>query len=149
MVNILVIDDDADVLNSVSKMLSHMGYKVKVAHNGDEGVALLGNGQRFDCVITDINMPGMNGYDVAKYIRESGRPDIPVIAITGCSESDNVDELFAASLLKPFRLKTLIDLVVSLGLKAPGFDSRDECDSGTCEITQRKKGPVAANVGSL
>jgi two-component system capsular synthesis sensor histidine kinase RcsC len=67
--------------------------------------------QAFDCVITDINMPGMDGYELADRIRKLGKPDTPVIAITGYAENGINSKLFNASLLKPFKLRSLVDVV--------------------------------------
>ena len=88
MEHILVIDDNEDIVNSVSKVLTHLGYDVKVAHDGEEGIELFNRGFNFDCVITDINMPRVNGVEVAQYIRNSDKSEIPVIAITGFYEGE-------------------------------------------------------------
>jgi CheY-like chemotaxis protein len=65
MERILVIDDEAGILYSVSEIFKYSGYEVEVAHNGEEGVRLFSIAHSFDCVVTDINMPKMNGNEVA------------------------------------------------------------------------------------
>jgi len=114
MERILVIDDDNGILDSVSKVLKYSGYEVEVAHDGEEGVRLFSIALSFDCVVTDINMPKMNGNEVAERIRNSERADIPLIAISGFGEDGINKTLFNASLPKPFKLKTLIGLIRSL-----------------------------------
>jgi CheY-like chemotaxis protein len=114
MERILVIDDDNGILDSVSKVLKYSGYEVEVAHDGEEGVRLFGIAHSFDCVVTDINMPKMNGNEVAERIRNSERADIPLIAISGFGEDGINKALFNASLPKPFKLKTLIGLIRAL-----------------------------------
>jgi len=114
MERILVIDDDKGILDSVSKVLKYSGYEVEVAHDGEEGVRLFSIAHRFDCVVTDINMPKMNGNEVAERIRNSKRADIPLIAISGFGEEGIDRKLFNASLPKPFKLMTLIGLIRSL-----------------------------------
>jgi DNA-binding response OmpR family regulator len=108
---ILVIDDDEEILNLVSKMLTHMGYDVRVARDGEEGIREFDSNQRFGCVITDIHMPKINGNQVAEHIRRAGVSDIPVIAITGFDHAEINGKLFQASLMKPFKLRTLVELV--------------------------------------
>ena len=82
---------------------------------GEEGIELFNRGFNFDCVITDINMPRVNGVEVAQYIRSSDKSEIPVIAITGFSEGGIDKELFSGSLLKPFKLRSLVEVVRVLG----------------------------------
>lgn len=111
MERILVIDDDEEILNLVSKMLTHIGYEVEVAYDGEEGIRMFESNQEFGCVITDIHMPKINGNQVAEYIRSAGFPDIPIIAITGFDNEQINEKLFHASLMKPFKLRTLIGLI--------------------------------------
>ena len=113
MAHILVVDDDEAILNSVGNMLIHLGYDVKIAHDGQEAIELMAKLQGFDCVITDINMPGMDGNEVADRIRRLGKPDTPIIAITGDAETGIRSKLFNASLLKPFKLRSLMEMVES------------------------------------
>ena len=114
MAHILVVDDDQAILNSVGNMLTHLGYDVKIAHDGQEAIELMAKLQGFDCVITDINMPGMDGVnEVADRIRKLGKRDTPIIAITGEAESRIRSKLFNASLLKPFKLRSLMEMVES------------------------------------
>lgn len=108
---ILVIDDDEEILNLVSKMLTHIGYEVKVAHDGEEGIRVFESNYEFGCVITDIHMPKINGNQVAEYIRKASVSDIPVIAITGFDNEQIDQKLFHASLMKPFKMRTLLELI--------------------------------------
>ena len=107
MKHILVIDDEVDTLEYLEKALTRLGYEVKVARGGEEGIKFLMNGYRADLVVTDINMPKMNGNAVAKSIRSSNRSDIPIVAITGSGDQVN-RELFDFVLIKPFSPKILI-----------------------------------------
>jgi CheY-like chemotaxis protein len=114
MAHLLLIDDEEEILKSLSKGLSYLGYSVKVAHDGEQGIRVFDQGNDFDCVITGIRMPRMSGNAVARYIRNSLRPHTPVVAITGSSEDAIDKEFFNSYLIKPFRLKSLIDLIGSL-----------------------------------
>ena len=108
MNRILVIDDDDIILDVVREFLSQHGYQVKIAHNGEEGIALFDNGYHFDLVITDIHLPGIDGNAVAKYIRRSDRAGTPIMAISGFTDNINKD-LFNMHLQKPFDLEAIID----------------------------------------
>ena len=114
MEHILLIEDERDVADSVEKMLSRFGYQVIVAHDGVEGIRLFDKYPSFDCVVTGISMPKANGNEVARYIRGSGRADTPVVAITGCVEEAVERGLFNLSLIKPFRIRSLISAIKSL-----------------------------------
>ncbi len=111
---ILVIDDDDHICYILCAFLTGMGYEVKVAHDGEEGIKHFDKGRDFDLVITDIRMPRISGCEVARYIRGSDRPSTPIVAITGFSENDISKEFFNSLLTKPFSLKALRDVVTSL-----------------------------------
>ena len=113
MTQILVIDDESDILDILRTILVNLGHKVKVARDGQEGIDLLQDGYDFDLVITDIRMPRVDGNQVAKHIRGSGKPDIPIVAISGYSKE--IDEsLFDFLVWKPFGLETIVNLIEKL-----------------------------------
>ena len=113
MDHILVIEDQDGLLNFLREALTLMGYKVNVAHDGEEGIELFNNREDFDLVITDIRMPRMDGNEVAKHIRSSDKPKTPIVAITGFG--DGVQKgLFDVSLLKPFKVQALLGAIRSL-----------------------------------
>jgi chemosensory pili system protein ChpA (sensor histidine kinase/response regulator) len=113
MDQILLIDDDDTILKGVSKMLGHLGYEVKVARDGEEGIALFKNCSPLKAVITDIRMPKKDGNQVAKYIRDSDKiGEIPIVAITGFVD-DVEREFFDVILEKPFKVKDLIPVIDS------------------------------------
>jgi two-component system cell cycle sensor histidine kinase/response regulator CckA len=106
----LVIDDEKHILNILRTLLIKQGFKVKVAHDGREGIKLFDNGHDFDLVITDIRMPQVNGNQVAKHIRGSDKPNTPIVAMSGYPKE--IDKrLFDFSITKPFRLETIIDVI--------------------------------------
>ena len=111
MACILLIDDDCQIVTALSQALRHMGFEVQTACDGDEGIELIDSGYQYDLVITDITMPRMSGNEVAKHIRESNRPDIPIVAITGFDDSAIDRELFNSLLMKPFSLDALFHVV--------------------------------------
>jgi CheY-like chemotaxis protein len=113
MRHILVIDDNEDIRRLLHKFLEAMGYDVAVADGGDKGVDIFNHRCRFDLVLTDIGLPGMDGNDVARQIRKSEQPKTPVIAMTGYQEMDLERDLFDSVLIKPFKLEALVDKIGS------------------------------------
>jgi signal transduction histidine kinase len=85
--DILVIEDEKQVRQSYEEMFSYFGYRVDTACNGVEGLRLI-NKKDYDVVITDLNMPEMNGIEVLKYIKKR-KPYIEVIVITGYATLEN------------------------------------------------------------
>ena len=81
MYRVLIIDDEKMILDMLRQALSLSGYNVETASEGQEGLQMFENGM-FDLVITDILMPGIDGHGVAQYIRNSGRPQTPIIAMS-------------------------------------------------------------------
>ena len=67
----------------LSPVLKAAGYDVISAGSGEEGLALIKKGQRFDLIVSDIEMPGMNGFDFAEALRADARSaNMPIIALS-------------------------------------------------------------------
>jgi two-component system cell cycle sensor histidine kinase/response regulator CckA len=79
--NILVIDDEEMVRNILGSLLIQGGHNVYKASSGKEGLDIFDN-EAIDLVFTDVGMPGMSGWEVAKSIKAKD-PSIPVALITG------------------------------------------------------------------
>jgi CheY-like chemotaxis protein len=81
--HILYIDDDEALLLLVDRLLSRSGYRVSRYVSQDKGLAALSaDPDGFDLVLTDYNMPGMSGLDVARAVRNI-RPNLPVVIASG------------------------------------------------------------------
>ena len=80
---VAVVDDDSRVLRSLEDMLESAGYRVRLFASAKQflGTAIA----EVDCVISDIGMPGADGFELQQIIRNS-RPTLPVILITGRHE---------------------------------------------------------------
>lgn len=78
---VLVVDDDADVLDVLSEWLGMSGYQVQTAADGMKAIALAKQ-QRFDLVVSDLNMPGMNGHQLLAMLKALD-PQVMVIILTG------------------------------------------------------------------
>ena len=119
---ILVIDNDLHVAAAISKRLQGLGYSCMTAGTGEEGLERLSAGS-VDLVITDLNMPGVNGLEMVERIRRHG--GTPVIIITGYADDyraalENLGDI--AVLTKPFDMQALIDLIeveLALNRKQP------------------------------
>ena len=81
--SVLLVDDSAFFRNMLAPVLKAAGYRVSVAANANEGLGALRSGQRFDAVLTDIEMPDMNGFEFAETIRADQRlGGMPIIALS-------------------------------------------------------------------
>ena len=69
-VNVLVIEDDEDILELMVHNLSKDGFMVKGALSGEDGLAKL-KSEQFDCVVLDLMLPGIDGLDVCRSIRQN------------------------------------------------------------------------------
>jgi response regulator RpfG family c-di-GMP phosphodiesterase len=86
---ILFVDDEETILDIASEHFQNMGYQVLTAKNGQEAVNLFESArQPIDCCFTDINMPQMDGLELAEYLRRHDN-SIPVVIMTGYPSLDN------------------------------------------------------------
>jgi DNA-binding NtrC family response regulator len=115
---ILVVDDDT-IRDVVSKMLCRLGFEVSSADSAESGLALFFK-NKFDLVITDFNMSGMDGIHLAYYIKEKS-PATQVVLMTGDEKQVILSKIkgtaVAKALFKPFTL-TEMDVTVQ-GLLHP------------------------------
>ncbi|WP_398471804.1 chemotaxis protein CheW [Tardiphaga sp.] len=81
--SVLLVDDSAFFRNMLSPVLKAAGYKVRTATNAQEGLTVLRSGQEFDVILTDIEMPDMNGFEFAETIRSDQKyGQTPIIALS-------------------------------------------------------------------
>jgi two-component system chemotaxis sensor kinase CheA len=81
--SVLLVDDSAFFRNMLAPVLKAAGYKVRLANNAQEGLVALRSGLRFDAVLTDIEMPDMNGFEFAEVIKADQRlTAMPIIALS-------------------------------------------------------------------
>lgn len=112
---VMVVDDSVSMRQLVSFALKDAGYEVVPAVNGKDAFDKL-NGTRIDMVITDLNMPEMNGVDFIKKLRgKFGYKFTPVVMLTTESRETNKQEGREAGasgwLVKPFTPQQLIEVV--------------------------------------
>lgn len=115
---VLVVDDAPDVLEMFGIMLRLSGYKVSVAASAPEALEQA-RATQFDVIVSDIGMPEMNGYELARRLREiPGYGNVPMIAVTGFSmfkdQSQALESGFDAHLSKPVDPVNLLELIERL-----------------------------------
>ena len=86
--SVLLIEDDVDVRRFLHERLTAQGFLVSEAPNGEHGLELF-DGQRFDVVLLDVRLPGIDGFSVLRSIRRTS--EVPVLLLTAASdEADRV-----------------------------------------------------------
>jgi signal transduction histidine kinase/CheY-like chemotaxis protein len=124
---VLCIDDEPLVLEVLQELLEHLGHKTTTALGGQEGLNLFRHcaerHETFDAVITDLGMPGMDGYSLARQLK-SESPSTPVILLTGWGMFLGADD----------PVSTTVDLILP---KPPAVN---QLQSGLSAVLQRKTG---------
>ncbi len=82
---LLIVDDEQPVLHFVERVLREAGYQTAVAADGAEALNLVARLGEFDMLVTDMMMPGMNGAELARRLRQS-QPGLKVLYLTGFSD---------------------------------------------------------------
>ncbi len=111
--DVLVIDDDRLVRDVLADLLACAGYRVTVAPDGDAGLRLFSRGHhRF--VVTDLNMPGCNGWEVARAVTHASR-DVTVIVMSASFDTATANAPTprprVVTMAKPFDLDTMLDVM--------------------------------------
>ena len=107
---ILIIEDERKIADTLRLGLVEQGYETEVAYDGDIGLKIF-LGAHFDLIILDINLPGINGFELCKLIRKSNE-QIPVLMLTSMSQMNDKIEGYDAGaddyLVKPFEFRELL-----------------------------------------
>ena len=118
---ILVVEDEHKIANSIKKGLEQESYAVDVAYTGTDGFDL-GIGEDYDLIILDILLPGMNGIEVCRKLRQQNR-HVPILMLTAKGQiSDKVEGLNCGAddyLTKPFAFEELLARVRALSRRPP------------------------------
>lgn len=127
---VLVVDDDESVRTLVAKMLLTADYVVDTASDGPGALALLEE-HRYDLIVTDLKMPGMDGLSLIREVRRT-TPELPVIIMTAYSTEASAIEAINLGrcngyLCKPFRMPRMLALAArALGEPAPDLGGPSE-----------------------
>jgi len=112
---ILIIDDEADFVDTLSFSLESNGFEVVSASNGPSGIEKLKN-ENPDLIILDLMMPGMDGYEVVKRLKADGASsNIPIIVLTAAVTPDLKQKVCSVQAVdcvtKPCDLEELMDKI--------------------------------------
>ena len=116
---VLLAEDNPDHQRIVAYILGGRGHTVDIAGNGQQAIRMADE-NRYDVILMDVKMPGMDGLEATKTIRakENGSRRVPIIALTAYAMKGDVDRCLAAGmdgyLSKPINSREMIMLVESL-----------------------------------
>ncbi len=150
--NVLMIEDDADVATNVAEYLEQRGARLDFAYDGRQGFELA-NAHDYSVIILDLGLPGMDGIEVCRRLRREAS-DTPILMLTARAELDEKVEGFQAGaddyLVKPFALPELYHRLVALVRRSEGSSDAAlvvadlELDPRTREV-QRAGRPIRLN----
>ena len=143
---ILIIEDDNDINNLIKDTFTKNGYICNQAFSGTEGL-LYSNTDNFDLIILDLMLPGMNGEDVARSIKEE--KSVPIIIVSAKDSIDTKVDMLTSNaddyLTKPFEIRELLARA-ALQLRKNGKDGAAEDVLSFGDITLDRKS-YSVNVG--
>jgi CheY-like chemotaxis protein len=108
--NVLLVDDDALVSMGTANMLGDLGHDVVECYSGAHALQLLASVKKFDVVLTDYAMPGMNGLELAKKIGQM-QPTLAVILATGYADLPSQFAINFPRLAKPYKQEELAEVL--------------------------------------
>ena len=137
-VRVLVVDDDALSREVFTLLLGNAGYEVESADSGDAALLYLESAQqRPEVVLTDLQMPGISGGELARRLRRLCGPDATLLAMSASAPDDGSDRLFDGFLVKPFTMETFAAAVAG---RAPEPETRSrEAVAATLDDTVYRK----------
>lgn len=143
---ILVVEDDATIARFVELELSHAGFDVEKVADGDEAIRVVGEFCP-DLILLDVMLPGADGLEVARQIRERGL-SMPILMLTARSETQDVVSGFDAGaddyLRKPFEVPELLSRVRALLKRTENNRPAPAHKIGDIEIDSASRGVLVA-----
>ena len=143
MAKILIVDDETEILQLVSRYAEHEGYQVTTAVSGEEALGMI-RSQGFDVVILDVMMPGMDGFTALKQLKKL--QDIPVIMLTALGSE--YDKLMGFELgiddyvVKPFSPRELmarVKVVLQRNRRSPGTEETPILSAGSIRVNTQAR----------
>jgi len=114
-IKVLVVDDEKGIRFLLSEVLLHSGFDVGLAKDGQESLEKMEN-THFDLVITDINVPRLDGVSMLKSMRQTGREE-KIIIMTGNPSDQRLTDKdlpqVVTRLYKPFDMDKFLDVVIA------------------------------------
>lgn len=91
--HILIVDDSKTVRNLVAFIMKREGYKVTMAEDGMDGLEKLFSAEKIDLIISDVNMPRMDGFTFIKHVREQeAYKDLPIMVLSTEGKPQDIDK---------------------------------------------------------
>jgi two-component system, NtrC family, response regulator AtoC len=123
---ILIADDELNICKVLSATLRKEGYEVATAHDGEEAISIIKNGN-VQVIVTDLKMPKVDGLEVLRFVQKT-TPDIPVIVITAHGTVDNAVQALKSGafdyITKPFE-KTELIRTIAKAVKTESLSQKD------------------------
>ena len=134
---VALIDDDRAVLDSLSLYLAREGFAVDCFESADTFLAETDRAKNFDCIISDVRMPGLSGLDLVHRLTEENRT-VPLILITGHGDVETAVKAIKMGafdfLEKPFDERKLVEAIRLVGARAAETSRQD---AYAIEVTRR------------
>ncbi|HWW41311.1 response regulator transcription factor [Pedobacter sp.] len=126
--NLLIVEDEPNVVSVISRGLTGEGFSVSVAPDGLIGAQMAKNNS-FDLIILDIMLPGINGLELCKIIKNE-KPDVPIIMLTALGTTENIvtglDNGADDYIVKPFKFEELFARIRMLLRRYSGIVNSDQ-----------------------
>ncbi len=141
---VLIVDDDKSVIEILYKVIRSNGIQADLSSSGEEALSMVEKNPKYDCILLDINMHGISGFDVIKTLREK-KSGIPIIVVSGRKE--DYDQIFGLDIgaddyvTKPFN-------PVTLGAKVKALIRRNKGNLHGVEASI-EVGPFVFNTSTL
>lgn len=127
MIELLVVEDEVDIREILSFNLESAGYKVLSAASAEEGLKLLTTDTAL--ILLDVMLPGMSGFAMARYLRQTDKNTVPIIFLTARGTENDLLTGFSAGgddyIPKPFSINEVLARIKAV-LKRSGAEDRDE-----------------------
>jgi DNA-binding response OmpR family regulator len=128
---LLLVEDEAEIAEPLTKGLKNRGFALDWADNGKKGYSLAYENQ-YDCIILDLNLPDMDGLEIANKLRAE-QVFTPILILTARSTQDNILEGFKSGtddyMVKPFNFSELVYRINSL-IKRNSYNKEDLIELG-------------------
>ncbi len=137
MIEVLIVEDEADIRDILTFNLENAGYRVLAASSAEEGLGMFGPDTAL--ILLDVMLPGMSGFQMAKRLRKDNHNHIPIIFLTARTEENDVLTGFSAGgddyIPKPFSINEVLARVKAV-LRRSGGDNqhRDVLDFADLHI---------------
>jgi len=107
---ILIVEDEEAIRTGLVDVFVYHGYEVDIADNGNDGLSMASSGQ-FDLVLLDVMLPGINGFDILKQLREQDREQAVIMLTAKSTDEDIIEGLSLGAddyVAKPFSITQLV-----------------------------------------